>query len=315
MRADQTVGVAAPATSANLGPGFDAFAVALDLQLQVRTSRRGERRVQTSGEGAGELPADEGNLLWRALVAFCDWAGAPVPDVSLRVDNPIPLERGLGSSAAAVVAGLAVGRAFCGTGTDEQLIELATGFEGHADNAAAAVLGGLVVAVDGHVQRLEPASALRPLVAIPAARQSTSAARRALPTHLELDVAAANTARGALTLAGLAGTVALHPPMMRDALHEPTRLAMMPDSGRLVQRLRGSGLAACLSGAGPSVLAVVPSGDQTAVDRVAPLLPAGWRLHAGTWQRTGVTTCPADRRWQGESMERGTWRTASGGLH
>ncbi|MDP8977985.1 MAG: homoserine kinase, partial [Actinomycetota bacterium] len=108
------LGVEVPASSANLGPGFDALAVALDLALSVRVAPRQDRRVRAEGEGADELPPGDDNLIWRSLVAYCDWAGTPPPDVSLRVRNRIPLERGLGSSAAATVAGLALGRALGG---------------------------------------------------------------------------------------------------------------------------------------------------------------------------------------------------------
>ena len=135
-----------PASSANLGPGFDALAVALDVQLEARTAPRGARRVVTSGHGAGELPDDESNLVWQSLAACCEHVGAPVPDCSLVVDNAIPLERGLGSSAAAAVAGLVLGRALAGAPLDDdELVDLATELEGHPDNAAAALLGGLVL--------------------------------------------------------------------------------------------------------------------------------------------------------------------------
>lgn len=282
-------GVEVPASCANLGPGFDALAVAVDLRLEVWATERGPRRVVTEGEGAGELPDGDGNLIWRALVAFCARAGVAVPDVSLRVRNRIPLERGLGSSAAAAVAGAALGRALTRQHTlDQDLIDLAAELEGHADNAAAAVMGGLVVCHSGRAWRLEPAPAVRPVVCIPATRQSTEAARGLLPETVPLAEAAANGARAALVLAGLSGALAFDPAAMTDVLHEPARLRAMPDTGALVARLRVGGIGACLSGAGPSVLAVVPSNDEAAVDRVRAAAGDAWTVRPLAWHRSGA---------------------------
>jgi homoserine kinase len=142
--------VRVPATTANLGPGFDAFGAAVALHLEVEAPARGGPRVEVKGEGAGELPADESNLAWRALVAACDHMSADVPDVSLRMRNPIPLERGLGSSAAAIVGGLHLGRVLVdGPLSDRDMIVLAAELEGHPDNVAPAVLGGLVCTARG----------------------------------------------------------------------------------------------------------------------------------------------------------------------
>jgi len=288
------VGVRVPASSANLGPGYDAFAVAVDVHLLAWTTPRGEQRVVAEGDGADELPGDDGNLVWRALVAYCDRVGVAVPDVSLRTVNRIPLERGMGSSAAAAVAGAALGRALAQRSGaaqpagDQVLIDVASELEGHADNAAAAVLGGLVVCHDGVARRLEPSDVLRPLLCVPSTRSSTAAARALLPDRIPLADAAANGARAAIVLAGLAGAMAWDPAAMRDVLHEPPRLAAMADSGALVTRLREHGIAACLSGAGPSVLAVVPR--RTAPDDVAALLDDGWDLRQVDWDRAGATS-------------------------
>jgi homoserine kinase len=284
------VGVEVPASSANLGPGFDALAVALDLRLGVTTTGRARARVTTEGEGADELPQGDDNLVWRALTAYCDFAGVAVPDVSLHVRNPIPLARGMGSSAAAAVAGLALGRAVTGGGGgDDDLVALAAELEGHADNAAAAVLGGLCVVLDGIPLRFEPTPALRPVLCIPPDRQSTAEARALVPQTVPLPVAAANGARTALVLAGLSGTGAWHPEAMRDALHEPARLSVMRGSGELVEGLRSEGLAACLSGAGPSVLAVVRNRDDEAVRRVRAAAPPDWRVEPLLWDSGGAS--------------------------
>jgi homoserine kinase len=292
----ETVGVEVPASSANLGPGFDAFAVALDVKLTVWTVPRGTQRVVAEGEGADELPDDERNLIWRAFVAYCDRTGAAVPDVSLRSRNAIPLERGMGSSAAAAVAGAALARAATHAGgSAADLVAVAAELEGHADNAAAAVLGGLCVAVDGRVRRLEPTASLRPVVCVPHVRQSTAEARGLLPSQIPLADAARNGARAALVLAGLSGAMAFEPQAMVDVLHEPARLGAMAESGRLVTALREAGIGACLSGAGPTVLAVVHVGDEGAVARVRELAVESFDVRPVAWDRAGAAVCVPTR--------------------
>jgi len=286
--------VRVPATSANLGPGFDALAVALDVHMTASVAERDRCRVHVDGCGVDELPDDEGNLVWRAFAAYCGWAGVPVPDVSLRASSDIPLERGMGSSSAAAVAGAALARALvAGTpgarrADDAELVRLVAPFEGHADNAAAAVLGGLVVCTNGRVLRLEPSAALRPVLCIPEQRLATSLARGLLPDVVAHADAAANGARAAVVLAGLAGAVAWDPAAMHDVLHEPARFAAMPDSGRLVGTLREAGVAACLSGAGPAVLAVVASGDPGVLARIRAAAGHGWRVRPSRWDRSGA---------------------------
>ena len=253
--------VAVPASSANLGPGFDALAVALDLELVAGAVERGPQRVLPEGEGAAEVPTDERNLVWRAFVAWCRLVDAPVPDVSVRVANPIPLARGLGSSAAAAVAGAGLARALVGGGGDDTLIELVAHEEGHPDNAAAAVLGGVVLCTPGAAPvRFTPTATLTPVVLVPSEGFATEAARGLLPADVPLGVAAANGARAAAVLTALAGLHPLRVDDLLDALHEPPRFAAMPATGRLVAALRAGGVPACLSGAGPSVLALVEGG-------------------------------------------------------
>lgn len=282
--------VRVPASSANLGPGFDAFAVALDVHLTAETVARQERRVLAEGEGAKELPDDDGNLVWRAFVAGCRAAGAAVPDVSLRTRNAIPLERGLGSSAAAAVAGVALARAATGAALgDQALVDLAAELEGHPDNAAAAVLGGLVVCAAGTAHRLQPTDALQPVVCVPDGRQATQAARALLPAQVGLADAAANGARAAVVLAGLAGALAFDPAAMTDVLHEPARLDAMRPTGLLVSALREAGIGACLSGAGPGVLAVVPRGERAALAAVERAATDGWQVLPLRWDRAGAT--------------------------
>jgi homoserine kinase len=283
------VHVRVPASSANLGPGFDVLAVAIDLPLHVTAVSFNGRRVVATGEGAADVPDGPDNLVWRALVAFCAAHDVPVPDVTLRCDNQIPLERGLGSSAAAAVAGLALARRLTAVpASDHDLIARATAFDGHPDNAAAAVLGGVVVAGERRARRFDPSRSLRPIVCVPAERASTAEARGLVPSRVPLDTMVA-TARGtALVLAGLTGMNAWDPAVMRDQVHEPPRLRAMPQSGRLVDAVRDAGDAACLSGAGPSVLVVVPADDHGAADRLAALAGDAWQVLPVAWDRAGA---------------------------
>jgi homoserine kinase len=284
------VAVRVPASSANLGPGYDVLAVALDLPLRITTAPFDGRHVVAAGEGADELPGDDGNLIWRSLVAFCEVYGAPIPQVTLHCDNPIPLERGMGSSAAAVVAGLALARRLTGTAVaDQDLIDLATQLEGHPDNVAAALLGGLVVAgTTGRASRFEPTRNLRPIVCVPNERASTAATRDLVPAQVPLITAVTTARRTALVLAGLAGMAAWDPLAMRDDVHEPPRLEAMTASRALVEAARSAGLGACLSGAGPSVLVIVDEADRVTADWLAEIAGAGWRVEQPRWDRAGA---------------------------
>jgi homoserine kinase len=289
----EVIGVQVPASAANLGPGFDAFAVALGLHLVAWTADVGAQHVTSSGEGARELPTDDRNLVWRGFTAFCEESGVATPEVSIVTRNAIPLERGLGSSAAAAVAGVSLARAVTGVRMPHQeLVDLVTAVEGHADNAAAAVMGGLVVCDGVRARRLEPSRSLQPVLCVPAARQSTTASRANLPTSLPVAEAAANGARAALVLAGLSGTMGWEPEVLHDVLHEPARFAAMPATGRLVHRLRGEGFGACLSGSGPTVLVIVPAAEHAAVARITALAGAGWNVVAPGWDRGGTVSCP-----------------------
>ncbi|HUH06626.1 MAG TPA: homoserine kinase [Egibacteraceae bacterium] len=293
MSADGFVGVEVPASSANLGPGFDAFAAAIDLRLTVWTVERRRKRVRPEGEGAEDLPTGDDNMIWKGMLAYCQHFGAEVPDVSLRALSDIPLERGLGSSAAAAVAGVSLGRAATRAGgSDQDLIDIATKLEGHPDNVAAAVLGGMVVCYDGHARRLDPSERLRPVLCIPPSRQSTDEARRILPWTVPLAQAAANGARAAVVLAGLVGAMPWDPTAMTDVLHEPKRFKVMPKTGKIVAALRGAGIAACLSGAGPSVLAIARAADETAVSLIRTHVPDDWTVHPARWDRAGAVIAP-----------------------
>lgn len=283
--------VRVPASCANLGPGFDVLAVAVDLPLVVTVGPfDGWRRVAAAGEGGAEVPADTTNLVWRGLRAFCDVFGFDLPDVTLYCENRVPLQRGLGSSAAALVAGLVVARALVDAAVaDQDVIDLATQLEGHADNVAAAVLGGLVVAgPSGPARRFEPARGLRPIVCIPETRLATDAARAMLPATVPLETVVETTHRSALVLAGLSGWTAWDPSAMTDDVHEPPRLAAMAGSRAVIGAARELGYGACLSGAGPSVLVVVDRDDVDAVTRLRAVTGDGWQVHATSWDRAGA---------------------------
>jgi len=253
--------VQVPATSANLGPGYDAYGLALALHLTVRSVARSAQaeRVQASGEGRGDVPTGDDNLLWRSFVAFCEQHDAPVPDVALQATNRIPLERGLGSSSSAIVAGLALARAVTGTPIgDRDLVTLASEVEGHPDNVAPALLGGLVACTADDqgrivVRRINPTPTLHPIVLVPPFRQATSYARGVLPTHLEAAEVTLQASRAGHVLGALAGLWPVAPGAAGDRLHEPARMETMGPSGTVLAALRGQGLHAWLSGAGPSV--------------------------------------------------------------
>lgn len=258
--------VQVPATSANLGPGFDAFGLAVDRYLAVRSVPRSVQaeRVQTV-PAAADLPTGDDNLIWRSLVAFCDDRGVSVPDVALRTTTAIPVERGLGSSSAAIVAGVVLARALTGEAVgDRELVTLLDRLEGHPDNVAPALLGGLVACTTDAagglvVRRRNPTPALRPVVLVPELRQGTEAARGLLPTQLDRADVVTQAARAGHVLAGLAGAWPVDAGAAGDVLHEPARQAAMPASARVLDELRAAGVHAWLSGAGPSVAAAVPA--------------------------------------------------------
>jgi homoserine kinase len=300
--------VAVPATTANLGPGFDAFGLALTdrtvdgpgvARLVVRSlpSDAQDQRVVTLGEGAGEVAVDDDNLIWRSLVRFCAHHEVAVPDVALRVDNRIPLERGLGSSSAAIVAGLTLGRALTGTVVgDRDLVGLASEIEGHPDNVAPALLGGLVAAAtddDGGlvVRRINPAPSLRPVVLVPVTRQATTSARTVLPERVSHADATVQAARAGHVLVALTGLWPASVGLIGDRLHEPARFAAMPATGAMVAALRDAGVHAWLSGAGPAVAAVLTGRGRD--QQVTALARGhGFEVHHLAVDLAGAVACP-----------------------
>jgi homoserine kinase len=247
--------VSAPATSANLGPGFDALAVALDLANTVRVTRRpGSLEVRVSGEGEGEVATDERNMVCRALASGL----GSLDGLLVECRNRIPLGRGLGSSAAAVCAGLVAANAIGGLRwSPDEILARASALEGHADNAAACLMGGFVAVAPGpQAVRIAPPEGLAFVLAVPAERVSTRAARRALPARVPLGDAAATLARAVgLVLALREGRLEDLPPLLIDLLHEPARADLVPGLAVLRALAHSEGcLGVTISGSGPSVL-------------------------------------------------------------
>jgi homoserine kinase len=290
------VRVRVPATSANLGPGFDALGLALALydDLDVRLLGSADVVVDVTGEGAGDVPGDERHLVVRALRAALDLAGAPQAGLHLVCHNRIPHGRGLGSSAAAVVAGIAAARGLVSEPealSDDVALALATEMEGHPDNAAPALHGGATVAwgtstgtgTGVGVAQLAVHPDIAPVVIVPSTRLSTSSARGVLPATVPHQDAAFQAGRAALLVEALGRRPDLLLDATADRLHQDYRRAVMPHSLALVDALRASGVAAVVSGAGPTVLALarrVPGGtdaDDAIATAFGPSM-GGWRV-------------------------------------
>lgn len=291
--------VSAPATSANLGPGFDCLAVALDLGNAVVITRRpGPLRVRVTGEGAGELAEDASNLVCRALASGL----ASLDGLAVECRNRIPLGRGLGSSAAAVCAGLVAANALGGLRwTPDELLARATELEGHADNAAACIAGGMVAVRPGPVA--EPVAVPEELAfvaVVPEARTSTDAARRALPEQVALADAAATLANAVgLALALSGGRLDDLPGLLSDRLHEPHRAAAVPAIEALRGLVgRGGCLGATISGSGPAMLLWCrrDDADALAAEAEATLAAAG---APGRARPSRVSAAGVRARWTG----------------
>lgn len=275
MQAGRSVTVRVSASSANLGPGFDCLGLALSLYDEV-TVTVGEPgvRVTVEGEGAGHVPLDATHLVVRAIVSGLQVAraigdGAAVPGLDVLCRNAIPHSRGLGSSASAVVCGLAAGVALAGTTvSDAVLVQRGAEYEGHPDNAAASVLGGAVVSwtEDGatgpryRAERLSVHPDVRPVALVPSQESSTEATRGMLPAQVPLADAAFNAGRSALAVLALTQRPDLLLAATADRLHQTRRAPAMPESAALLAELRAAGVAAVVSGAGPTVLALTVGG-------------------------------------------------------
>jgi homoserine kinase len=298
MDAPAPLNVRAPATSANLGPAFDAAGVALAWWDELEVRPAPVDAIQVSGEQAELLSTGRDNLVAVAMRRLAEAAGAELPPLHLSVVKGFPLGRGFGSSAAAVVLGLVAARRLVAPGLPEaELLALACELEGHPDNATPCLHGGATLAwVEDGRPRWRPVPVHPDLVAVALVApepMATSEARRLLPERVPFAVAAHTGARSAMLALALAGDAELLLPATEDLLHQPERLARTPAAAELLERLRGSGHAAFVSGAGPSLLVLCPrpAADGAladATEAVAATGAKGWRIRRLELARTGA---------------------------
>jgi homoserine kinase len=290
--------VRVPATSANLGPGYDALGLALQLYDEVRvevlpTAAPGVVDLEVEGEGAGQVPLDATHLVHRSMARGFEVLGWPTPAVRMRCRNAVPHGRGLGSSSAAIVAGLAAARALVDGGSetlpDDALFALAAELEGHPDNVAPAVHGGFTIAyVEGgrsQAVSLPVDDRVVPVALVPPTPLETRVARGLLPDVVPHADAAANAGRAALLVAALTGRPGLLLDATEDWLHQTYRAPAMPESVELVRELRDQGVPAVVSGAGPTVLALC---ETEGAHLVAAEAPPDWRALVLEVDRRGV---------------------------
>ncbi|MDY0909115.1 homoserine kinase [Microbacterium sp. CFBP9034] len=255
--------VRVPATSANLGPGFDTLGLALSVydELDVTSLEEGVLDIDIDGEGVADVPRDASNLVVRSIAYAYESVGRRMPGLRLRAHNVIPHGRGLGSSGAAVVSGLLAAKGLLEGDVEfgpDTLLRLATELEGHPDNVAPALFGGLTIAwVDEQGpqhKKLLVHRGVSPLVFVPEFTMSTEVARSLQPLQVPREDAVFNVSRSALLIAALTQSPELLQAATEDKLHQSYRAGAMPETDLLVRTLRARGYAAVVSGAGPSVL-------------------------------------------------------------
>jgi homoserine kinase len=293
-----------PATSANLGPGFDSFGLAVQLydDVVVRVAEVG-LSVDVAGEGADDVRRDKRNLVVRAVTTTFDLLGGQPRGLEVVCANRIPHGRGLGSSAAAIVAGVLAARELVVGGAEklpaDEVLRLASRMEGHPDNVAACLLGGFTLAwsesdAHGLVSQaigLEVHPSVVPVIFVPDAKSSTAKSRKLLPDQVPHSDASANVGRAALLVEALTRRPDLLFIATADTLHQQYRASAMPRSAALVQRLRDAGIPAVISGAGPTVLALT-TGDET--DRATALAPRWFTTSAIDVDVDGARVVPLD---------------------
>ncbi len=297
------VQVRVPATIANLGPAFDALGVAVSLYNTIELDVASQPRLDVIGEGEGWIPTDPSNLTYRAATAVAQRVGERVA-FRIRSHNRIPLARGLGSSAAAIVGGVVAANETLGKRLGfEELLELAWRLEGHPDNVAAALCGGVVMTCPANGRlawtQITPAWRAALVVAVPEFAVPTTQARAVLPERVPLHDAVANISRCArLVTAMLTGRVELLPLAMEDALHQPYRRTLVPGMDEVFAAAREAGAyGAALSGAGPSVVAITPPevAEEVGARMVAAFEAAGSRAKSLQVEidRVGAIPLPA----------------------
>jgi len=276
-----------PASSANLGPGFDALGIALNVYLQCRFRSANQTAIHVSGRDAELISSGEDNLIWQIARQI---GGESCAAIEMWIENDIPLGKGLGSSAAAVTAGVMIGAELGNLGWDRaRVLNEAARIEGHPDNVAACSLGGIVAsAMDScnvtHAVRLELPAQFRVAVIVPDFRVPTSDARRVLPDSYSREDAIFNLQRTALLVAALAtGDIHAFPAALADRLHQPHRFALVPGLED-VTKLRAPGLLGCaLSGAGPSILVFYERGHESVCELARQAFSAGGKSSEILW--------------------------------
>ena len=264
------VNVRIPATSANLGPGFDTLGIALNYydEYEAETTDSG-LQIIIEGEGVGDIPTDETNLVFKALSLVFERMGEKVPGLKLTTRNHIPHGRGMGSSGAAVAGGIMLAAGLLGKQhvfTEQQLLDFATVLEGHPDNVAPALFGGMTIAwtdSEGpHHKQLRVHRGVSPIVMVPPNQMSTKLARSLQPESVPHEDAVFNLSRSALLVAALISSPELMLPATEDRLHQDYRASAMPETQELIVKLRELGHPAVVSGAGPSVLILEPNPEK-----------------------------------------------------
>jgi homoserine kinase len=283
-----SVTVKVPATTANLGPGFDTLGLALSLYDELTVTVREDPRatVTVQGVGEGEVPLDDSNLVVRAIAHTFAHYGQELPGLDLTARNVIPHGRGLGSSGAAIVSGIMAAKGLLDGVVDipsAELLALATELEGHPDNVAPALFGGLTIAwmtpAGPQYKKLMVHRGVSPLVVVPETTMSTKLARSLQPASVPHEDAIFNVSRSALLIAALIQSPELLLVATEDKLHQAYRAAAMPDTDALIQVLRHNGLPAVVSGAGPSILVLCsdPAQRMVAADLVERTMKTAWQ--------------------------------------
>ncbi|AJS57524.1 homoserine kinase [Paenibacillus sp. IHBB 10380] len=269
MIRSEGVRIRLPASTANLGPGFDTLGMALSLYAWIEMKVSEQTKFHFYGDEMKDIPEDKSNLVYQVAQMVFDEAGVQIPEIEISMYSEIPLTRGLGSSASAIVGGMAAANALIGSPlSNDKLFDMAAGLEKHPDNVGASLFGGIITAIwDGtHADyiRIEPHEELEVLVVIPEFQLSTSAAREVLPEQISREDAVYNISRSSLLVAALSnGRFDLLGPSMSDRLHQPYRASLVPGMSMILRDAYNYGaLGIALSGAGPTLLALVDRRSQ-----------------------------------------------------
>jgi homoserine kinase len=296
--------VRVPASSANLGPGFDTLGIALSLYLECRVKPAERLSIRMTGRDVESIPVDENNLIWRTAVEVATSEGREMPPVELEVSTEIPLGKGLGSSASALVAGAAMANRVVGLGWDDhRILDVAARMEGHPDNVAAAVLGSFTTAAVGpngltQAIRLEIPDAFSVAVVCPDFELETKGMRGVLPNAYSKEDAVFNLQRATLLVAAFAtGSRCAFPEALSDRMHQPYRMGQVPGMEEILN-LRAPGLLGCaLSGAGPSILVLYETGSHEPVEAVKRIFEKAGRSAEVMWttiDRNGLKVSETD---------------------